>query len=162
MRRMKAEEWGQRGAALLAGAVVLGVAVGMLGGVGGFTFIYAHGASYMTDDPAACANCHVMHDQYDAWIKGSHKHVATCNDCHTPHDFAGKYLSKGLNGFFHSLYFTTGGFHEPIQIKPRNLAVTEQACRHCHQDIVEAIEFGTHAAGPMSCIRCHSDVGHAN
>jgi len=43
--------------------VLLGIALGLLMGVGGYTFIYARGASYMTDDPAACANCHVMNEQ---------------------------------------------------------------------------------------------------
>src|SRR5688572_23773077 len=42
-------------AALFAAAIAIGAAAG----VGGFTFVYAEGASYLTDDPAACANCHV-------------------------------------------------------------------------------------------------------
>ena len=58
---------------------------GLLGipiGVGAFTFVYAKGGSYMTNDPQACANCHIMHDHYDAWMKSSHHSVATCNDQH--------------------------------------------------------------------------------
>lgn len=42
-------------AALLSGAVV---------GIGGFTFVYARGGAYLTNDPTACANCHVMREQY--------------------------------------------------------------------------------------------------
>jgi nitrate/TMAO reductase-like tetraheme cytochrome c subunit len=38
----------------------LGVAVGLVVGVGAYTFIYAKGGSYLTDNPAACANCHIM------------------------------------------------------------------------------------------------------
>ena len=49
---------------LLLGAV-LGVAVG----IGGYTFVYARGWSYLTNDPAACANCHVMREQYDGWLQ---------------------------------------------------------------------------------------------
>ena len=63
-------------------------------GVGGYTFLYAKGWSYFTNDPAACANCHVMREHYNAWIKSSHRAVATCNDCHTPHNFFGKYYSR--------------------------------------------------------------------
>ena len=141
-------------------AVVLGLAVGAAAGVGGFTFVYARGGSYMTDDPAACANCHVMQNHLDAWRKGSHHAVATCNDCHAPHDLVGKYLTKASNGYHHSLAFTTGNFHEPISITEGNRRVTESACRYCHQDIVDAID-PPHAAGPeMSCIRCHAEVGH--
>ncbi|HYP29673.1 MAG TPA: NapC/NirT family cytochrome c [Blastocatellia bacterium] len=64
--------------------IVFGVAVGLAAGVGGYTFIYAKGYSYLTNDPAACANCHIMQDHYDGWIKSSHRSVAACNDCHTP------------------------------------------------------------------------------
>ncbi|MBI4509575.1 MAG: hypothetical protein HY698_08050 [Deltaproteobacteria bacterium] len=31
--------------------VILGVAVGLAAGIGGYTFIYARGASYLTEDP---------------------------------------------------------------------------------------------------------------
>jgi cytochrome c nitrite reductase small subunit len=144
-------------------SVIIGVAFG----IGGFTFAYAKGGSYMTDDPAACANCHVMSDHYAGWSKSSHHSVAVCNDCHTPPSFVGKYVSKARNGWHHSVAFTSGDFHEPIQITPHNRAITEQRCRSCHQPIVQAID--THAAstkaagdtGSLSCIRCHNDVGHA-
>jgi cytochrome c nitrite reductase small subunit len=136
-------------------AVLLGIAIG----VGLYTFVYARGYSYLSNDPKACANCHIMNEQYDGWLKGSHKSVATCNDCHTPPGFVPKYMTKAQNGFFHSLYFTTQNFHEPIQITARNRQVTEQACRKCHQSMVESIE--AHAdQQATSCIRCHHSVGH--
>ena len=37
-------------------ATLLGVAVGLCA----YTFVYAKGYSYLTNNPAACANCHVM------------------------------------------------------------------------------------------------------
>ena len=43
-------------AALVAAAATVGLAAG----VGAYTFGYARAASYLTDDPKACANCHVM------------------------------------------------------------------------------------------------------
>src|SRR3972149_10611367 len=91
--------------------------VGMAIGLGAYTFIYAKGSSYLTNDPAACANCHVMRDHFDAWVKSSHRNVAVCNDCHTPHDLVGKYVTKALNGYNHSMAFTTGRFEEPLKIK---------------------------------------------
>ena len=144
---------------------LLAVLAGILGagaGLGCYTFVYARGASYLTDDPTACANCHVMQGQLDGWVKSSHHKVAVCNDCHTPHDFFGKYLTKGLNGYHHSLAFTTGNFPEPIQITPRNRAVTEGACRDCHRDVVQMIDHSPRPGEELSCIRCHSDVGHAH
>ena len=144
---------------VLVASLILGIGAGVAAGIGGFTFIYARGMSYMTNDPVACANCHVMQDHLDAWRKSSHHAVATCNDCHTPHNFAGKWMTKGLNGYHHSLAFTTGNFHEPIQITARNRTITEGACRACHEDVVHGID--TMRGGEMmSCIRCHSGVGH--
>jgi cytochrome c nitrite reductase small subunit len=143
------------GAAVVAGAMAIGLAAG----VGAYTFVYARGASYLTDDPAACANCHVMQEQLDGWTAGSHRAVAGCNDCHTPPDLAGKYATKAVNGFWHSFAFTTGRFHEPIAMTPRNRGVTEAACRHCHGEVASAIE-GHPAQGAVRCIRCHESVGH--
>ncbi len=37
--------------------LVAGVAVGLAVGIGSYTFVYARGASYLTNDPGACANC---------------------------------------------------------------------------------------------------------
>jgi cytochrome c nitrite reductase small subunit len=134
-------------------------------GIGGFTFIYARGASYLGHDSVACANCHIMRDQYDGWIKSSHRAVAECNDCHTPHNPVGKYATKALNGFRHSLAFTTGRFIEPIRITPWNRAITEGTCRHCHDDVVEMMRpgggHGGHSGGDVECLHCHHSVGHA-
>ncbi|HKS27664.1 MAG TPA: cytochrome c nitrite reductase small subunit [Pyrinomonadaceae bacterium] len=140
--------------------IVLGLALGAVLGVGGYTFIYAKGYSYMTNNPGACANCHVMQDYYDGWLKSSHRSVAVCNDCHTPPGFVGKYMTKASNGFWHSFYFTTGNYPEPLRITRRNHDITEQACRKCHQEVVEAIDTQHQQTGETSCVRCHSTVGH--
>jgi cytochrome c nitrite reductase small subunit len=140
--------------------VVLGVVIGLAVGVSGFTFVYAKGASYLTNDPSACANCHIMREYYDGWIKSSHRSAAVCNDCHTPHGLTAKYWTKVSNGFRHSLAFTVGRFPEPLQIRARNREITERACRQCHQVIVDAIEGAHRTGAQLSCVRCHSDVGH--
>ncbi len=142
-------------------ALVIAASFGVLGGLGAFTFGYGDGAAYLQNDPAACANCHIMQAHYDTWVKSSHHNVATCNDCHLPHDFAGKWIVKADNGFFHSLAFTTGVFHEPIQIKPRNRSVTQSACLHCHGDFVDHMRPAEHGGDMLLCIHCHTDVGHA-
>lgn len=147
------------GPGAVAAALIAGLG-GIALGIGTYTFVYAQGASYMTNDPAACANCHIMREQYDGWLHGSHRNVAVCNDCHAPHDFVGKYFTKALNGWNHSRAFTTGNFHEPIQVTPRNASITEAACRGCHGALTSAIE-GPHAGGdPIRCASCHRDVGH--
>jgi len=143
------------------------VCLGALIGVGTFTFGYGKGASYLSNSPETCVNCHVMQEHYDSWQNSSHRHVATCNDCHLPHDFIGKWVTKGDNGFFHSVSFTLNDYHDPIQIKPRNKRVTQNACIHCHQDFVHAMlpVESTPSTGAdsdmLSCVHCHADVGHA-
>jgi cytochrome c nitrite reductase small subunit len=142
-----------------AALVVLAIVVGVAIGIGGYTFVYAKGGSYLTNDPGACVNCHVMREQFDGWVKGSHRAVAVCNDCHTPPGLVHKYSTKALNGFWHSFAFTTGRFHEPIDITARNRAVTEKACRHCHGAIVDAIEPHPRSQA-IACLTCHASVGH--
>jgi cytochrome c nitrite reductase small subunit len=132
---------------------------GIAAGLGAFTFVYARGYSYLGHDSAACANCHVMREQYAGWVKGSHRSAAGCNDCHTPGNALGKYATKASNGFWHSFYFTTGSFPEPIRIRPRNRAVTERRCRDCHADVTSQIAAADHGDG-LSCITCHRHVGH--
>ena len=143
---------------IIAIAILAGIALG----VGSYTFVYARGYSYLTNDPAACANCHVMRDHFAAWTRASHRAVAVCNDCHTPPGVVGKYLTKAQNGFWHSFYFTTGGYPDPLRITPRNQRVTEQACRKCHAEVAAAIEPAHVARGTASltCTGCHNDVGH--
>lgn len=149
----------ERGSAL---PLLLGIPVGLLLGVGIFTFGYARGGSYMTDNPDACANCHVMREQHDAWRKASHHGVAVCNDCHTPPGLVPKYFTKALNGFNHSLAFTTGHYPDEIQITSRNFAVAEASCLKCHADITEGIGAGRHAGQEPDCIKCHRNVGHSH
>lgn len=170
---------GSRRGALLAvlPIAVASVLVGSTLSLGVFTFGYAKGYSYFTSDPTACANCHVMQDHLDAWSRGSHKAVATCNDCHMPRGFIPKYLAKAENGFWHSLGFTTGNFPDPLRIRPVNTAITERACRTCHAELTSqmdpAADLAARGAVPQyrlpvphgepdgSCLRCHASVGHA-
>ncbi|MFN3322724.1 MAG: cytochrome c nitrite reductase small subunit [Bryobacteraceae bacterium] len=140
--------------------VFAAMSLGILAGLGIFTFGYARGASYLTDDPAACANCHVMQEQYSGWRKSTHGRVAVCNDCHTPPGLISKYAAKARNGFLHSLAFTTGRFPDRIVINPRNFEVAEGACLKCHSGLVDRIRAARpHGAG-VACVSCHPGAGH--
>ena len=77
------------------GLLLLAVLVGVPVGVGAFTFVYAKGFSYLSTDPRACVNCHVMNEQYDAWLKSGHRHAATCVECHLPHAGSGEVDGQG-------------------------------------------------------------------
>ena len=108
-----------------------------------------------------------MRDHFEAWNRSSHANVAACNDCHTPPGTVAKYVTKAENGFWHSFYFTTGNYPDPLRITARNQDVTERACRKCHDELTASIEpvrasvrpSDTHD-GRTSCIRCHDRAGH--
>jgi len=129
-------------------------------GFGSFTFNYAEGFSYFSDDPKACTNCHVMREMYDGWGRGSHRAVAACNDCHTPHSsIIAKYAIKALNGFNHSKAFTVNEIPEAIRITPLNRAVAHESCLYCHGEMVSWIAHED-KQNPTDCLTCHAGVGH--
>ncbi|WP_231734077.1 cytochrome c nitrite reductase small subunit [Calycomorphotria hydatis] len=149
--------------------VLFVIFLGLFAGIGSFTFGYGQGASYLSNDPNSCTNCHVMQGHLDSWQKSTHHHVAVCNDCHLPHDFIGKWVTKADNGFFHSLAFTFDDYRDPIVIKERNRRVTQQACIDCHRDFVHPLlpivdenqdDFANENS-MLSCVHCHAAVGHA-
>jgi cytochrome c nitrite reductase small subunit len=101
-----------------------------------------------------------MRDEYEGWQKASHHTVATCNDCHVPHDLIGKYLTKMDNGYHHSKGFTFQDFHEPIQMREESRAVLNQNCLYCHGQFVSEVATYSDFAHGFDCVRCHRDVGH--
>lgn len=143
------------------GALVIAVLGGMLTGMSAFTFTYGEGLSYFSEAPETCINCHIMQPYYDSWLKSSHSAFASCNDCHLPNEAPHKYIAKADNGFFHSWAFTFEDFHEPIQIKPRNLRIVQNNCVACHSVMVHGLVRETVRGESVSCVHCHASVGHA-
>ncbi|MSS84076.1 cytochrome c nitrite reductase small subunit [Actinomycetaceae bacterium WB03_NA08] len=152
------QRWSLRHVLWGIGAVMTGLVLGL----GLFTFVYAKGFSYLSGDPAACINCHVMNEEYDGWLHGPHANVATCNDCHLPHDnVVAKYYTKAENGFVHASKFTLGNYPENIVIRDVSLQITNDACIYCHADFVDDVTHpGNYADEEFSCVRCHSGIGH--
>lgn len=150
-------------------ALVLGAIAGALAGSAGYTARSARATSYLSDDPRACTNCHIMNDQYNAWSSGPHHARASCNDCHVPHDSVlSKYYVKAEHGYRHSKGFTFNNFHEPIQMTPSSREVVVDNCVRCHEAMTHEIR---NAASPTSaragdasqgvdCLHCHSSMGH--
>jgi cytochrome c nitrite reductase small subunit len=145
-----------RGISVLPVSLALAGAAGLVLGLGGYAFEYAKGSSYVGNDPATCANCHVMASHYEGWRAAPHHRVATCNDCHTPSFPISKYIVKATNGYHHSMAFTLGGYPEAIKARPESARVVEDNCRRCHAALVEDIAHGR----GVSCVRCHRSVGH--
>ena len=143
-------------------STLLAVSIGAMIGLGYFTWTYAEGGSYFSNDPKACANCHIMREYLDSWQKSSHHSRATCNDCHTPHTFVKKYAAKAENGMRHSWKFTFQSFKEPLHITPGNLENLQNNCVECHDGLVREIA-GRKQHGistEQTCVHCHADVGH--
>jgi cytochrome c nitrite reductase small subunit len=152
--------------------LALSCLAGALAGLGSFTFAYAEGLAYLSDNPKACVNCHIMNDEYDAWRKGPHHAEATCHDCHVPRAFVPKYVAEARNGYNHSMGFTFqpaspdrpgawNMFHEPIRIKDKNSQILQDNCLRCHGDLVaEVVRGSTWADNAIRCVHCHASVGH--
>ena len=96
-------------------------------------------------------------------VEASHHGVATCMDCHLPHDLLGKYLAKARNGWNHSKAFTLQDFPEPIRITPANAEILQASCLECHGELVHEIADARGGAGrELACVHCHATVGHGD
>jgi len=140
---------------------LLAVLIGSALGICGFTFRYAEGGSYLSSDPAACVNCHIMRPQYDAWQKASHHTVATCVDCHLPASGLSKWMAKAEHGYRHSKAFTFQDFVEPIRITAEDSVLLQENCLRCHADLLhDQVAGATTSRDAIQCVHCHSGVGH--
>lgn len=144
------------------------VLVAIFAGLGGLTLHLARATSYFSDNPATCMNCHVMTPQYATWQRSSHARVATCNDCHVPHDsFIRHYAFKAQDGLRHAFIFTFRLEPQVIRIKSAGAGVVRENCLRCHRQLVEQLPmYQTAAAGyhanrsAKSCIDCHQETPH--
>jgi cytochrome c nitrite reductase small subunit len=140
---------------------VVAALIGIPIGAGLYTFQYAEGLAYLSNNPAACMNCHVMREHYDSWVKASHHAAATCNDCHVPHAFPAKYIAKAENGWNHSKKFTLQNWAEPIRIRRANLSRLQHNCIGCHAVMTsEIVGHRDVQLGQARCTECHRSVGH--
>ncbi len=140
-------------------ALLVACLIGIPAGVGAFTFVYAKGFSYMSTDPRACVNCHVMNEQYDGWLKSGHRHVAGCVACHLPDAGVAKWVTKAQHGFRHSVAFTLQNFKEPIEITPADRDIVRVNCVRCHEPLVHAVAADARRR-ELDCLHCHATAGH--
>lgn len=143
--------------------ILLGVFVGVIA----YTFRISNAASYLSEDPKACINCHVMLPQYATWQRSSHARVAHCSDCHVPHDnVARKYFFKMKDGSRHATMFTFRLEPQVIQIKEEGSAVVQENCLRCHQEILQDVSIHQTTYETVReneqkyCWDCHREVPH--
>lgn len=119
-------------------------------------------ASYLSDKPETCINCHVMYTQYSSWRLSSHARVATCNDCHVPQDNVfRKYLFKASDGLRHSTMFTFRLEPQVMKIKHAGIEVVQENCIRCHSDLVDHTQLTSKQfSDERKCWSCHEETPH--
>jgi len=140
---------------------------GIIFGLGMYIFYISNAVSYLSDDPRACVNCHVMNPQYATWIRGSHGRDTNCNDCHVPHDnIINKYLFKAQDGLRHATMFTLRLEPQVIQIKQAGKDAVQANCIRCHENNIHPISLRSinnnmiGNDGKRYCWDCHREVPH--
>ncbi len=143
------------------------ILLGILVGLGLFIFRISNAASYLSDDPRTCVNCHVMNPQYATWAHSAHREVANCNDCHVPHDNVfRKYLFKAQDGLRHATIFTMRAEPQVIFIKEAGRQVVQENCIRCHERLltenagIARFEVSRHYRMERPCIECHRETPH--
>jgi cytochrome c nitrite reductase small subunit len=139
----------------------------LIGILTGFIILLIHfsrAGSYLTNDPAACVNCHIMSPYYATWDHSSHREVATCNECHVPHNnIINAYYFKAKDGLRHATIFTLRKEPQVIFIRDAGIKVVHDNCERCHQPLlteIECREQGEECDKERLCWECHREVPH--
>lgn len=144
------------------------IMLGVLFGLGFYTVYASRAASYLSDEPATCVNCHIMAPFYATWNHSSHGRNATCNDCHVPQDNVfRKYYFKGKDGMRHASIFAIRGEAQVIQAINESANVIMENCIRCHTQLnTELVKTGrmnyemAKAGEGKACWDCHRDIPH--
>ncbi|MGP1479037.1 MAG: cytochrome c nitrite reductase small subunit [Capnocytophaga sp.] len=144
------------------------VLAGMLIGLAGYIFYISKAHSYLSDDPKACVNCHIMEPEYATWFHSSHGRNTVCNDCHVPHDNVfRKYYFKANDGLRHATMFTFRMEPQVIRMHAPGQKVVQENCIRCHSDLVSEVSIGkvtapmAHQGNGKLCWECHREVPHS-
>ena len=141
--------------------IIFPILAGAFVGLGFFILYVFNFASYASDEPETCMNCHVMAPQYATWSRSSHYGRANCMDCHLPHDnFVHKLYFKAMDGLKHSSIFLTRTEPEAIMIKRAGLVVVQENCIRCHNDQIIQIANMQQGVDNKKCWDCHRYTPH--
>lgn len=144
------------------------VMAGVFFGLAAYAFYISKAPSYLSDNPETCINCHVMNPQYNDWNHSSHREVATCNDCHVPHDNVfSKYLFKMQDGLRHATIFTLRTEPQTIYIREAGQEAVQSNCIRCHgrttgmQYLGSVLPGYTNHLQQRHCLDCHRETPHS-
>lgn len=126
--------------------------------------------SYLSADPKACINCHVMNTQYATWQHSSHAQRATCVECHLPTDsVVDKYMAKVQDGWNHTLAFTFNTYDNAIKISDDGAKRVQANCISCHKSVTSTLSTNAdkyhnfeddYVENGRKCWSCHREVPH--
>lgn len=143
------------------------ILLGILVGLGIHLIHISKAASYLSDSPRTCINCHIMNPQFATWERGSHGRVANCNDCHVPHDnFFHTYYFKAQDGIRHASIFTLRREPQVIQIKEAGKKAVQGNCVRCHSNSIHPVALralnqrSVEDQTEKYCWDCHRETPH--
>ena len=127
--------------------------------------------SYLSKDPKACINCHVMNTQYATWQHSAHGVAnVTCVECHLPTDsFFNKYKAKAIDGWNHTLAFTFNTYDPAIKISDDGARRVQDNCISCHSSLTSGIAANAdkyhnfrqpYVENGRKCWDCHKSTPH--
>ncbi len=143
------------------------ILMGIFMGVVIYLVYISKAPSYLSDNPKACVNCHIMAPQYATWNHSSHRETAHCNDCHVPHNnFINKYYFKAKDGLRHATIFTLRNEPQVIHINEKGKRIVQQNCIRCHSALLideklvtQYTQLKYHTTG-RRCWECHRETPH--
>ncbi|MFH0756648.1 MAG: cytochrome c nitrite reductase small subunit [Bacteroidota bacterium] len=145
--------------------VILGT--GVIAGLLVYLIYISRAYSYLSDDPSACMNCHIMAPQYATWNHSSHRENTNCNACHVPHNnVVNKYYFKAKDGLRHATMFTLRKEPQVIMIKEAGKQVVQDNCIRCHKDLISDHKINSYTQtflqfkGERQCWECHRETPH--
>ena len=141
--------------------------LGIFAGLFLYILYISNAFSYISDDPKACVNCHIMAPQYATWYHSAHREVTNCNSCHVPHNNVfNKYYFKAKDGLRHATIFTLRNEPQVIFIKEEGKHAVQNNCIRCHNDLISSKKIRVlsdhlyeHRTNRL-CWDCHREVPH--
>jgi cytochrome c nitrite reductase small subunit len=95
--------------------------------------------------------------------------VATCNDCHVPHNNVfNKYYFKAKDGLYHASIYTLRLEPQAITMREPSKKVVQDNCIRCHEEQVTDAKMVSWVAShkdsrlDRTCWECHRETPHGS